>query len=72
MTAGAAVGIARGLSLADALRMAAAAGAVNAMRHGLGTGTASEIERLKAHVRIEPLTPSEERAPTQATAADGQ
>jgi 1-phosphofructokinase len=72
MTAAAAVGIARGLPLADALRLAAAAGAVNAMRHGLGTGTAAEVERLEAHVRIEPLTRGGERAPTQATAANGQ
>ncbi len=55
MTAAAAVGIARGLSPLEALRLAAAAGAVNAMRHGLGTGTAAEIERLEAHVRIDPL-----------------
>lgn len=56
MTAAAAIGIARGLSATDALGMAAAAGAVNAMRHGLGTGTAPEIERIQAHVRIEPLS----------------
>lgn len=63
MTAAAAVGIARGLSPADALRLAAAAGAVNATRHGLGTGTLAEIERLEAHVRIESLTGAGEGAP---------
>jgi 1-phosphofructokinase len=71
MTAAAAVAMARGLSPADALRLAAAAGAVNATRHGLGTGTAAEIERLETHVRIEPLARDGERAPTRAT-ADGR
>jgi 1-phosphofructokinase len=70
MTAAAAVGIARGLALVDALRLAAAAGGVNAMRHGLGTGTAAEVERLQAHVRIVPLTPSGQRARTEAAAPD--
>ncbi len=68
MTAAAAVGISRGLSLPDSLRMAAAAGTVNATRHGLGTGTAAEIERLEAHVRIEPLADAGEGAP----ASDGR
>jgi 1-phosphofructokinase len=55
MTAAVAVGMARGASLEDALRLAAAAGAVNATRHGLGTGTAAEIERLTTHVSVSPL-----------------
>jgi 1-phosphofructokinase len=63
MTAAAAVGIARGLSATDALRLATAAGAVNAMRHGLGTGTAAEIERVESHVRFEPLTHDGEAVP---------
>jgi 1-phosphofructokinase len=68
MTAAAAVGISRGLSLSDSLRLAAAAGTVNATRHGLGTGTAAEIERLEAHMRIEPLDDAGEGAP----ASDGR
>ena len=55
MTAAAAVGLGTGPLASRGLRLAAAAGAVNAMRHGLGTGTAAEIERLEAHVRIDPL-----------------
>jgi len=48
-----------GASLADgqeldvALRMAMAAGCLNATRHGLGTGTRQEIERLSHHIVIQ-------------------
>jgi 1-phosphofructokinase len=38
----------------EALRLGMAAGALNATRRGLGTGTRGEIERLAAHVRIKP------------------
>ena len=55
MTAAAAVGIARGLPPAEWLRLAASAGAVNATRHGLGTGDRTEIEQLAARVEVRPL-----------------
>ncbi len=50
-----------GAALADrrdtvaAMRLAMAAGCLNATRHGLGTGTAQEIRQLSAHVLIEEL-----------------
>ena len=50
------VGLARGMGLPDALRIGAAAGALNATRRGLGTGTQQEIERLAAHVTLRPLS----------------
>lgn len=56
MTAAAAVGIARGLSTEDWMRLATSAGAVNATRHGLGTGARREIEQLASRVRIRPLS----------------
>ncbi len=46
------VGIAAGLETEEALRLAAAAGALNVTRHGLGSGHPSEIDRLRAQVRI--------------------
>lgn len=55
MFAATAVGLARGMSMLDALRLGMAAGALNATRRGLGSGTRQEIERLAAHVEAIPL-----------------
>jgi 1-phosphofructokinase len=52
MTAAASVGIAAGLPAERWLRLAVAAGALNATRHGLGTGTREEVEALVDHVRL--------------------
>lgn len=52
MTAGIAVGLGRGLSLAEAVRLGAAAGALNVTRRGLGTGRREQIERFAAEVRM--------------------
>jgi 1-phosphofructokinase len=57
MFAATGAGLARGLDLLDSLRLGAAAGALNATRRGLGTGTRQEIERLASHVTVRPLSP---------------
>ncbi len=54
MFAATGVGLARGMSLIDALRLGMAAGALNVTRRGLGSGTRDEIERLAAHVTVNP------------------
>ena len=54
MTAGIAVGLARHIGLLGAVRLGAAAGALNVTRHGLGSGDREEIERLAEHVVIRP------------------
>lgn len=51
-----AAALARGARLEDALRLAAAAGAVNVTRRGLGTGERRAIERIVDHVEVRPLT----------------
>lgn len=54
-TAGLAVGLATHLQLEDALCLAAAAGALNATRHGLGTGQRLDIEEMAKHISINAL-----------------
>lgn len=46
------VGLARGMTVTQALQLGMAAGALNVTRHGLGTGTPDEIARLARHVEI--------------------
>jgi 1-phosphofructokinase len=52
MSAGIAVGLGRGMSLAEAVRLGAAAGALNVTRRGLGTGRREQIERFAREVTI--------------------
>jgi 1-phosphofructokinase len=55
MFAATGVGLARGMAMIEALRLGMAAGALNATRRGLGTGTRQEIERLATHVTVDPV-----------------
>jgi 1-phosphofructokinase len=48
------VAIADGMAITDGLRLAAAAGSLNVTRHGLGSGTRAEIERLAQFVTLRP------------------
>lgn len=52
MTGAIAAGWARGLSLRDALTLGAAAGSVNFLRRGLGTGSRATIESLAKRVKV--------------------
>jgi len=50
-----AAAFARGFELEDALRLGAAAGATNFLRHGLGTGSRGVVEDLVRRVELRPL-----------------
>jgi 1-phosphofructokinase len=52
MTAAMATALARGAKFEDALKLGAAAGALNVTRHGLATGQRELIERLSQHVEL--------------------
>lgn len=56
MVAAMAVSLARGHETAQALRLGAAAGAINATRRGLGTGSRRQVEALARRVTLTPLT----------------
>jgi 1-phosphofructokinase len=53
MTAGIAAALARGQGMAAGLRLGAAAGALNATRHGLATGEPGLIHRMAERVIVE-------------------
>jgi 1-phosphofructokinase len=55
MTAALAVGLASGEPWSAVVARAAAAGAANVTRHGLGTSSASEVDVLEPRVRVAPL-----------------
>lgn len=55
MFAAAAASLARGSSTEDALKLGVAAGALNVVRRGLGSGSRADIERLAGTVELRPL-----------------
>lgn len=55
MTGGLAAGLVRGEGLEQSLKLGAAAGALNATRHGLGTGHRDLIEQLARRIEIHPV-----------------
>ncbi len=57
MTAGIAAGIAGGLDLPSALRLGAAAGALNVTRHGLASGDRDAVESLAEQFELHDLDP---------------
>jgi 1-phosphofructokinase len=70
MTAGLAAGLAHGWSLESAIRLGAAAGALNVTRRGLASGEREAIEQLAQHVQLRPLElPRARPAPTAARTA---
>jgi 1-phosphofructokinase len=58
--------LAAGMPLDDAVRFAVAAGAVNVMRHGLGSGRAEEIRRLLPQVQLHRSEAAAMRSSTDA------
>lgn len=62
--------LARGGSMTDAALLGAAAGAQNVTRHGLGTGEAATIERLRELVDIRPLPHADAAARAEAPARE--
>ena len=54
-----AVGWSRGLPLRDALVLGGAAGSVNFLRRGLGTGSRDAVEEMASHMLVRPLGISE-------------
>jgi 1-phosphofructokinase len=55
MTAGLAAGLAKKLDMVDALRLGAAAAALNVTRRGLATGDRREIQRLADHIELDEI-----------------
>ena len=59
LTAGVAASLARGGTVREAITLGAAAGALNVTRHGLGTGDAETIEKLRDLVTVSDYTTAE-------------
>ncbi len=67
MTAGIAAGLARGLAVPEAVRVGAAAGALNVTRRGLGTGDPGAIAKLTTRVVLHALDATPVPEPAQVT-----
>ena len=65
MMGGIAAGYATGLGWRERLILGAAAGAVNFLRHGLGTGSRRSVEEVAERVELRALQPSEVRGVTR-------
>lgn len=59
MTAGITAGLAQGRDLPEALRLGAAAGAINVTRHGLGTGSGDAVRTIAERATLRPFDPAE-------------
>lgn len=71
LTAGVAAGLVRGGTVREAITLGAAAGALNVTRHGLGTGDAAAILRLREDVDVRELRlPEGEDAEAGAVSPD--
>lgn len=75
LTAGVAAAMARGEQPREAITLGAAAGALNVTRHGLGTGEASTVARLREGIRVAEVRDSqsaeEEQPVTGHVSPDG-
>lgn len=58
LTAGVAATLADGGSITDAVTLGAAAGALNVTRHGLGSGDAEAVQKLRELVELKPVKSS--------------
>lgn len=63
------VGLSAGLEVEDALRLSAAASALNVTRHGLGSGHPTEIDRLRGQVGIREVDQAAESGQETSTAS---
>jgi 1-phosphofructokinase len=57
MTAGVVAALANGRPIRKALQVGAACGALNVVRHGLGTGGARAVETIADRVELRPWQP---------------
>jgi len=72
MMGGIAAGLAAGLGWQETLVLGAAAGAVNFLRHGLGTGSRETVREIAARVELRPLQPESVRGVTRTGHGDSR